>query len=857
MAVIDVQLPKKYYPKSGSKNAKAFQQVGEPGQIQVLPTLIPGSLITFCGESPGLNEVREGKGFVGGSGNVLWRMASAARIPAEKVNRTNVAKRRPPSDDFGVFYHDPKERTKQTDELRYWQQLLVAELQRYTPKVFVAVGDEALRAVCPSIRGISKYRGSILTSEVVPGLTVIPIMHPAWIMRMNWEWYYIGIKDLKRAYEIAYEGKILKEPEPKFVIEPTIDQALEWLYDVYSNPRAEWFLDIETRGDTITCFGVSIPQVRPEAAICIPIQTTTGAYWTEDQECKIWRALGDAFGRNPNYSNQNVAYDIDYMLDPYRIEPSGYSIDTMIAHKFCYPEFEKGLDLQASLYTYIPYYKDEGKTWKKKVPDKQVWFYCCKDVWSTPKSAAAIRKNLADEGLTEAYYKRAHRLIPIGIEMQRNRLKINPEWKTKLSNILEEERIKVHKNLSQLTGISEENLNVKSSPQIAKVLYEDLRLPVQRKRGSDTVSTEENKLKELRAGISPGSHAYDVINGILEERHLRTRQSNYINVPLDPDGHWPFTVFINNDKTGRWESKSSPKWRGSKVTHIPKVMRLMFQPPDGRIFVQRDLSQAEARYVGAESRCLFLNRTFEAFDNGTGPKIHKVVGKAIYGVEPKQDTMEYDTAKSVVHAYNYMTSAHRLAIEANISDEFAKRTYDAYAREVLQIPIWWNRIKDEATRLGYLTTPTGRKRQCFSACAMVANTGALADEIWRDLVSWKPQSTIPDILNEGLFRTWSELPWVRVHQQGHDSHLDSIEPLRLEEYFEKTEEFHRVPVRIDGEVELIIPSEMAWGYLWGALKPYQKGDKGTYDEWMAYVVESKAFELEGKGGIIDRLYAMR
>jgi len=140
---------------------------------------------------------------------------------------------------------------------------------------------------------------------------------------------------------------------------------------------------------------------------------------------------------------------------------------------------------------------------------------------------------------------------------------------------------------------------------------------------------------------------------------------------------------------------------------------------------------------------------------------------------------------------------------------------------------------------------------------MVTNTGALGDEIWRDLVSWKPQTTIPDILNEGMFRTWSELPWVRIHQQGHDSHLDSIEPTRLEEYFEKTQVFHRVPVLVDREVELVIPSEMAWGYLWGALVEYRPGDKGTYEEWLERATAAGYFQMEGKGGITDRLYAMR
>lgn len=840
-------LPKTHYRHSSKDEA------GEPFSIQCPPTLVPGATITFCGESPGRQEVLERKGFVGGSGNVLWRMCKQAGIDPDRVNRTNVCKRRPPGDNFGIFYHDPRERTKETDELRFWRELLTRELQHHTPNVFVACGDEALRAVCPENRGISKWRGSIIESSVIKGMKVIPIMHPSWIMKMNWEWYYIGIRDLKRvAAEAKSKARVLKEPEPKFIIGPKIGQALEWLDYIADHPNEEWCFDIETRGDTITCFAVSV-ESEPESAICIPIHTTHGPYWTEAEEMAVWRGLDCAFVCNPNCLNQNLAYDIDYMLEPYGIEPSGYAFDTMIAHKLAFPEFDKGLDFTTSIYTYQEYYKDEGKTWKKSVPDQRVWVYNCKDVWITPKVAKAIRTSLREQGLERTYAERAHRFIPIALEMQRNRLRVNHDWHQKLAGWLEEERAKTHSELSRLTGIREENLNVKSSPQIAKILYEDLRLPVKRKRGSDKASTEETLLKELRATLTKGSHAHTVINKIIEERHLRTRQSNYINVTLDPDGFWPFMVQINNDKTGRWESTRSPKWRGCKVGHIPKAMRLMFEPPEGRIFCQRDLSQAEARYVGAEARCLFLTQTFADFDAGRGPKIHKKVGKLCWGVEPKSDSIQYDASKRIVHAYDYMMGYKKLAITANLSEEEAKKVYGVYGSNVPEIPRWHTRIKDEATRNGYLLTPTGRRRQCFSACGMVTNTGALADEIWRDLVSWKPQTTIPDILNEGLFRTWENLDYVRVHQQGHDSHLDSIPPEKLAEYYELTELYHRVPFIIDNEIEVVIPSEMQWGYLWGALKPYEPGDRGTREEWSAWCEKEKVFD---EATIKEKLYAI-
>jgi uracil-DNA glycosylase family 4 len=809
----------------------------------------------------------ERKGFVGGSGGVLWKMAFNAGLDPQAVNRTNVAKRRPSNDDFGIFYHDPASRLKPTSELVYWWEELHKELLTHKPKVFVAVGEESLKAVCPSLRAvkglISKYRGSVLKAELkgLEDVAVVPIYHPSWIMRMNWEWYYVGIKDLKRV-KLLSQGHVLQEPSPHFMTSPSLPAVLEFLGAIAAHPEAEWFFDIETRGDSITCFSVSCPSLYPEVAMCVPIQTTSGAYWSEEQEAEVWLALARVFKANSNLINQNLAYDLDYMLDPYHIDISGAKFDPMIAHKFCYPELDKGLDFTTSIYTYVPYYKDEGKTWKSKVPDQQLWHYSCMDAWVTPKVAKAVAAELDSQGLTQAYFRRAHRMLPIALEMQRNRLRVNLSWREKLEKILAEERSKVHSQLSKLTGIAEDNLNVKSSPQVAHILYDELKLPRKYKRGSggEKVSTEENLLKELRASLPPSSEAYSVINLILQERHLRTRESNYFNVTLDkePSGvYWPFTVFINNDKSGRWESKSSPKWRGSKVTHIPKVIRLMFEPPPGRVFVQRDLSQAEARYVGAEAGCVFLNTTFRNFDIGAGPKIHKVVGKMIYGEEPKSDSMEYDTAKSIVHAYNYKMSFKRLAVEANISLNFASSTYSKYAALVPEVPLWHKRIEEEAIKKGYLSTPTGRKRQCFSACAMVACTGQLADEILRDLISWKPQATVPDILNEGLWTTYNNLPWVMFHQQGHDSHLDSIEPSRLEEYATLTEAYHRVPVYVDSHTELVIPSELSWGYLWGALVPYKPGDKGTYEEWLERASAEGYFTIEGKGGIIDRLYGMR
>src|SRR5678815_4342465 len=138
--------------------------------VECPPTINPGALITFIGEAPGGQEVswhectrckrginypglckecgapriHHPQGFVGGSGNLLRKACRNANINFDSCNRSNVSKRRPPGDNFSVFYKDPKRRREPTEELLWWRELLLAELRRYRPNVVVALGNDCL-----------------------------------------------------------------------------------------------------------------------------------------------------------------------------------------------------------------------------------------------------------------------------------------------------------------------------------------------------------------------------------------------------------------------------------------------------------------------------------------------------------------------------------------------------------------------------------------------------------------------------------------------------------------------------------------------------------------------------------------
>ena len=815
--------------------------------IECPPTIhTDGALITFCGESPGWQECRDKEGFVGGAGRLLAAVCNASAVNFSAANRTNVVKRRPPTDNFGVFYEDPKTRKKPTAELIWWRQLLIAELTKFKPNLVVALGAEALRTLCPDCIGIMKWRGSILESPLIPGLKVIPEVHPAFVMRDHWEYYYLMIRTFKAKvmHESKSKSRVLSEPPTDFIIAPSLQVVSEWLEHITKNPGLQWYLDVETRGDCLTCYGLWVED-RPNQALCIPIQNTTGPAWTPVEEAHIWCLLSLAMAKNPRLCNQNILYDLDYVMDM-GCEPSAVEADPMLMMNVAYPEFLKGLDFTTPLYTNHEFYKDEGKTWKKSIPDQRVWIYNCKDMVVTPKVTQGVTKDLKERNLYGVYQKRTNALLGVALEMQRQKLKLNRDWHSTLAHYLASERSARHTDLTKLIGYE---LNVKSTAEVATLLYEKLRLPVKTKRATGNQTTEENALKELRATYPDISE----INLILKERHLRTKESNYINVAFDKLGDDLYLASMPNlggAKSGRWAFTKSPKWRGSSIQTISKVMRLMYEPPAGSVFWQRDLSQAEVRIVAWLANCKFLLDIFK----GT-IKIHKIVGGAIFNKMPDEiesDSLEYDTAKSVVHAFDYMMRYKRLAIEANISMKMAQEVLTAYGAKVPEISEWHKSIKAQVLKNGTLTTPMGRTRICYRSRGMLANTGQYSEDHLRDHVSWIPQSIVPDLLNEGMLKLWKECDYVSWHQQGHDSYLCSGPPERTREFCASSKEAANIHFTIQGK-DCHIPSEFQWGYLWGAMLKYKDGEDTSCEAWQKRA-EAEGYFDEAK--IKTKLYSL-
>ncbi len=129
----------------------------------------PRAELMFIGEAPGHDEDMEGEPFVGRAGELLTKIIQAMGFKRSDVYITNVLKCRP-----------PQNRTPLPEEVQNCLPYLLSQIELIKPKVIVALGAVALRALLDVQLGITKMRGHWYNFRGTP---IMPTFHPAYLLR--------------------------------------------------------------------------------------------------------------------------------------------------------------------------------------------------------------------------------------------------------------------------------------------------------------------------------------------------------------------------------------------------------------------------------------------------------------------------------------------------------------------------------------------------------------------------------------------------------------------------------------------------------------------------------------------------
>jgi uracil-DNA glycosylase family 4 len=308
----------------------------------------PEAKIVVVGEAPGAKEEAAGRPFIGPAGQLLIQLFAQAQISRSELTLTNVFKTRPENNDVTCWLNVLGKKATETAIFRESREILREELRLWKPNVVVAAGGVALYTLTGKL-GLLKWRGSILESTLVPGLKVIPTIHPSAALRQQIFKYYI-VFDLKRVKQEALTPEI-KLLERRLIIEPTFNMVVNFFQDIKS-PVA---FDIEVSNRELSCIAYSYD---PTEAFCIPFLGPNGHYWSYEEEVEVWRMIKKLHEDSSiKKVAQNGIFDITFLAEKCGIYTAGFQGDTMIAFHHLFPGFSKDLGFIASICTREPYYK--------------------------------------------------------------------------------------------------------------------------------------------------------------------------------------------------------------------------------------------------------------------------------------------------------------------------------------------------------------------------------------------------------------------------------------------------------------------------------------------------------------------
>lgn len=708
--------------------------------------------IVIVGEAPGGQEVQAGRPFIGGSGQLLDRLLSEVGISRRECFVTNVCHVQPPNNDWVWFT-----RKANQEHLIRGMLKLRADLEEIKPNLVLALGSQPLQ-VLTGAKSITKWRGSILPSKLVPGLKVLGTFHPAAILR-TYDYGAVARFDLAKAARecssphIVYPRRRIILPDGVWVRDGVGVTEWSWESEAWDLPEVvrrleqsgRYSVDIECYETSpgkweLACVGFCSD---PSWAVSIPADTPQNLAWIKrlvENDCqKIY---------------QNGAFDTSVLMD-LGYEPKNFWWDTMWAHHVLYAEcaggsdevsnmtktkrqaaISKGLAFLTSINTNEPFYKDDGKLWKASGDVRIFRRYNALDCCTTLESQQVQENDLRDFGVLDQFHQRMELTGPL-IEATRTGIRVDLARRKQLLDDVTKKEGMFQALLDAAAG---HPVNVSSNPQVTKLLYDELKLPVKQKkikgRLTGSRSGDAATLDDLAAKY-PGVPALRAILHVREQRVLRER---YLDTPIGQDGRIRCSFDATGTRSYRLASRASLDGTGTNLQNQPVFVRECYVADPGYALISSDYSQAEAVVVAYEAE----DENLQAIFADPTRDLHRETAAAALSIDLAAvgDAERY-IGKRGGHATNYGMMPPKLVeiVESDYESTGIRITLREAERVIANIHaarpnlknVYWRDVQRDLRDSRTLTNAFGYKRTFF---------GRFDDNLVRDGYSWKPQSTV-------------------------------------------------------------------------------------------------------------------
>jgi DNA polymerase-1 len=499
---------------------------------------------------------------------------------------------------------------------------------------------------------------------------------------------------------------------------------------------------------------------------------------------------------------QNIKFDW-IVLKRSGIQLRGVTFDTMIASYLLNPT-RRTHSLEGIAAEYLDHrmisYKEgtgSGKNDKgfDRVSIEDAVTYGCEDADVTLLAHDLLKPKIHAGGFNKLFKEVEIPLIGVLVDMEMSGICVD---KDRLEVISKDFERQLHSVEDRIYAIAGETFNIQSHQQLGRILFEKLKLPIQKKTKKKTgYSTDVEVLRVL-------SLEHELPALVLQYRSLAKLKSTYADALVElihPETHRIHTSFNQTvTATGRLSS-SDPNLQNIPVrTGEGRKIREAFVPRKGWTIVSADYSQIELRLLAHYSEDPILIEAFEKDQD-----IHTRTAAEVFELLPGLITPEMRRQAKVINfGIIYGMSPFRLSKELGISQKMAKIYIENYFRRYQGVKQFIEEIIEEARKAGKVTTLLGRHRWLPDILSKNRTAREFAE---RTAINTPLQGTAADLIKVAMVQIHQTLEDMRLEAkmllQVHDELLFEVPPKELETVEESVtnimEEVYelRVPLKVD------------------------------------------------------------
>ncbi len=394
----------------------------------------------------------------------------------------------------------------------------------------------------------------------------------------------------------------------------------------------------------------------------------------------------------------------------------------------------------------------------------------CYEAYTAYAAASVLEEKLKEQNMDRLFFDIEMPLVFTLFDMEQAGVKVEAEALKIYGDQLGARIVELEKEIYSLAG---EEFNINSPKQLGVILFDKLKMP-HAKKTKTGYSTAADVLDKLAPD-------YPVVAKILEYRQLAKLKSTYADglaVYIGDDGriHGKFNQTVT--ATGRLSS-TEPNLQNIPVRmELGRLIRKVFVPKEGYVFVDADYSQIELRIL---AHCSGDGQLIQAYREARD--IHRMTASQVFHTPFDEVTdLQRRNAKAVNFGIVYGISSFGLSQDLSITRKEAAQYIEHYFETYPGIKKFLDDSVAHAKDKGYAVTLFGRRRpvpELRSSNFMQRNFGE------RVAMNAPIQGTAADIIKIAMIGVNEELKKrgmrSRLILQVHDELLIEAEESEVEE----------------------------------------------------------------------------